>query len=105
MHRLRQIAAAAAMLGGALLASGSASAAPIPPAGIEAAQASTPLVESVQYYGYGPRPFYGPPPFYGPRRFYHPRPYYRRRPFYGPPVVCRFRPTPFGPRRVCFRRY
>lgn len=70
---------------------GQASAAPVQ----GAAPLAAPLAETVQFFGPGYGPGYG---------FYGPRPYYGR-PFYGPPVVCRFRPTPFGPRRVCFRRY
>jgi hypothetical protein len=53
------------------------------------------LVTQVQQ-GFTPRYRYGSRGYYG-------RPYYGR-PYYRPRVVCRIRYTPWGPRRVCFRR-
>jgi hypothetical protein len=87
MRNLKVLAVAAAVLGGAVTLSGAASAAPVAAGGIDAGHT---LAEPVQYWG----------PGYG-----HRRPYYGRRGYWRPPVVCRFRPSPWGPRRVCFRRY
>ena len=101
MRALRSLAAAAAMLGGAVALSGAASAAPVSASGLATAAPASGLVESVQYWGPdpyrrhwgGPRYGYGGPRWGGPRRWGP------------PPVVCRFRPSPWGPRRVCFRRW
>jgi hypothetical protein len=95
MGALRSLAAAAVVIGGAVALSGAASAAPVTASVLAASTPASGLVDTVQYWGphpgyrrhWGPRPYWG-----GPRRF-------------GPPVVCRFRPSPWGPRRVCFRRY
>jgi hypothetical protein len=95
MLGVKRLAAAAAILGGAVALSGAASASPVPATGGLSAAPASQLVETVQYWG----------PGYGPRPFYGPRPGWRRGGAYGPPVVCRFRPSPWGPRRVCFRRY
>jgi hypothetical protein len=94
MLGMKPLVAAAAILAGALALSGAAQAAPVSASGSLAPAAASQPIETVQYWGpgYGPRPFYGPRPGW-------------RRGYYGPPVVCRFRPTPWGPRRVCFRRY
>jgi hypothetical protein len=99
MKILKTAALVAALAAGSLgLASAPASATPIG-AGSSAAVAGAVdggLVTAVQW-GYGR-------PHYGYRRHYGYRPYYGR-PYYRPPVVCRIRYTPWGPRRVCFRRY
>lgn len=98
MVTMKSLAVAVAIAGGAMGLAGPASAAPVGTGATVAGSAAGAPVEPVQYgYGYGgPRYGYGGPGYGGG--------YYGRRRF-GPPVVCRFRPTPYGPRRVCFRRY
>lgn len=59
-------AATAAALGGGALMATSASAAPVATPAGQTAQAGQGLIEQAQYY-------------YGPRRYYRPRPYYRPR--------------------------
>ena len=102
MRILRLAAVVAAIIGGSMaLSGGSLSAAPIGAGALPLAQAAdNPLVEKAQWrrrgYYRGYRPY---------RRYYRPR-YYRPYGFYGRPrVVCRIRYTPWGPRRVCFRRW
>lgn len=103
MRFLKTAALAAALAAGTLgLASAPASATPIG-AGSAAAVAGAMddgLVTQVQQ-GFIPRNRYGARGYYG-RRYYG-RPYYAR-PYFRPRVVCRIRYTPWGPRRVCFRR-
>ena len=91
----------AATLAGAALGIGSAEAAGPVSVGIGAAPQSLTaegLVTKARVvcgpYGCVRRP--GPRwgGYYGPPRRY-----------YGPRVVCRWRPSPWGPRRVCFRRW
>jgi hypothetical protein len=111
MRILKTAALVAAMAVGALgLASAPASATPIG-AGSSAAVAGAVddgLLTQVQqgftpryrYRGYGGyRGGYG-----GYRGYGYGRPYYGRS-YYRPRVVCRIRYTPWGPRRICFRRY
>ncbi|WP_457106762.1 GCG_CRPN prefix-to-repeats domain-containing protein [Methylobacterium sp. P5_C11] len=87
MMHVKMYAAAAAVVGGLGLAS--ASAAPLAPAGADTI--TGPSAVSTVAFGCGPGWAPGP---YG-----RCRPIYRRPRFYGP--RCFFRPTPFGPRRVC----
>lgn len=98
MRFLKTAALAAALAAGTLgLASAPASATPIG-AGSAAAVAGAMddgLVTQVQQ-GFIPRNRYRSRGYYG-------RPYYAR-PYFRPRVVCRIRYTPWGPRRVCFRR-
>jgi hypothetical protein len=105
MRFLRTAALVAAMVGGSLaLAGAPASAAPMPASSAPAVAGTMDdgLVTQVQSgfsrhrghgYGYGyrrgPRWGYG-----GPRYGWG-----------GPRLVCRIRYTPWGPRRVCFRRW
>ncbi len=111
MRLLRLAAMILAIVGGYLaLPGGSASAAPIGAGALPFAQsAGNPLVSKAQWgYRRG---------YYRPYRAYGYRPYRRygygygygyRRPVYGyggPRLVCRWRPSPWGPRRVCFRRW
>lgn len=99
MRNLKMSVLAAGLAGAALVAGGPASATPVASGLAASAEAlNAPLVEQAQYWGgygggYG---YYGPP----------------RRRYWGgygggwrPPVVCRIRYTPWGPRRVCFRRW
>jgi hypothetical protein len=86
MRSVKSWMAAAAILGGAMTLSGAASAAPVSASGLAAGTASA-LVDTVQW-GYG-----------------HRRHWRGRGWGYRPPVVCRVRYTPWGPRRVCFRRW
>lgn len=87
MMHVKMIAAAAAVVGGLGLAS--AGAAPLAPAGADTI--TGPAAVSTVAFGCGPGWAPGP---YG-----RCRPMYRRPRFYGP--RCFFRPTPWGPRRVC----
>ena len=119
MRVLRLAAMIFAIVGGYLALPGPASAAPLGAGALPFAQAEAPLVAKAQWghrrgwmagaamataaagaayrrgwggYGYR-RPIYG---------------YGYRRPVYGwggPRLVCRWRPTPWGPRRVCWRRW
>jgi hypothetical protein len=102
MRILKTAALVAALAAGSLgLASAPASATPIG-AGSSAALAGAVdggLVTAVQW-GHG-RGHYGYRPHY--RGYGYGRPYYGR-PYYRARVVCRIRYTPWGPRRVCFRR-
>ena len=102
-HFRHLVVGAAAIVGTALVGGASAQAAPVGAAASAPLAAAGAPIETVQWgYGYGPGyGFYGPRPYYGPGPGYG---YYGPR-RYGPPVVCRFRPSPWGPRRVCFRRY
>ncbi len=99
MRFLKTAALAAVLAAGTLgLASAPASATPIS-AGSSAAAAGVVddgLLRQVQQ-GFTPRNRYRS------RGYGHGRPYYGR-PYYRPRVVCRIRYTPYGPRRVCFRR-
>ena len=87
MMHLKMLAAAAAVVGGLGLAS--ASAAPLAPVTADTIAGGAAL--STVAYGCGPG--------WAPGPFGRCRPIYRRPGFYGP--RCFFRPTPFGPRRVC----
>ena len=87
MMHVKMIAAAAAVVGGLGLAS--AGAAPLAPAGADTITGNA--VVSTVAFGCGPGWAPGP---YG-----RCRPMYRRPRFYGP--RCFFRPTPWGPRRIC----
>lgn len=93
---LTRIISAAVLITGLGLAD-VASSAPLSPTSLAGTVAHSPVVRVAG--GCGPGFFRTPYGFcrpfrrvYGPR-FYGPRPYYGRR--------CFFRPTPFGPRRVC----
>jgi hypothetical protein len=77
MMHVKMFAATAAVIGGLGLVSASAA----------------PLAASVSTVAFGCGPGWAPGP-YG-----RCRPIYRRPRFYGP--RCFFRPTPWGPRRVC----
>jgi hypothetical protein len=105
MRFLKTAALVAAMAAGALgLASAPASATPIGAAssGAVAGALDDGLITEVQQ-GFTPRYRHRG---YGYRGYGYGRPYYRPRVWgYRPPVVCRIRYTPWGPRRVCFRRY
>lgn len=105
MRSFRMGGLAAGMVVAASVMAGGASAAPAS-AGLSAVSGPEMPATQVQYgygYGYGPgyyggpRPYYGGPG-YGPGYGFYGPPGYRRR------VVCRIRPTPYGPREVCFRR-
>lgn len=87
MMHVKMFAATAAVIGGLGLVS--ASAAPLAPAGAAAITGPT----SVSTVAFGCGPGWAPGP-YG-----RCRPIYRRPRVYGP--RCFFRPTPWGPRRVC----
>ena len=87
MMHVKMLAAAAAVIGG--LGFASAGAAPLMPAPVDTLAGPA----SVTGVAYGCGPGWAPGP-YG-----RCRPIYRRPRFYGP--RCFFRPTPFGPRRVC----
>ena len=116
MIGIRTTILAAAALVGASFVAGGASAAPIG-AGLETAAPAATIEQAQVYFGFGPGVGYGYGGGYGPGYgYYGPRPaygygggygggYYGPRYGYGRRVVCRFRPTPYGPRRVCFRRY
>ena len=84
---VKMLAVTAAVIGGLGLAS--AGAAPLTPAAADTLAGST----SVTTVAYGCGPGWAPGP-YG-----RCRPIYRGPRFYG--RRCFFRPTPFGPRRVC----
>ncbi len=115
MRVLRLAAMIFAIVGGYLALPGPASAAPLGAGALPFVQTEAPLVAKAQwgyrrgygyrgygYRGYGyRRPVYG----YGYRRHWRG---YGYRPVYGwggPRVVCRWRATPWGPRRVCWRRW
>ncbi len=118
MRFFRLAALVFAIVGGSLAVSaGSVSATPLSAGslGTGAAQAGDGLIAHVQWghrgyrhyrpvrrYGYyRPVRRYG---YYRPMRRYY-RPYRHYRPYgFRPRVVCRMRFTPWGPRRVCFRR-
>jgi hypothetical protein len=105
MRLLRLAAMVFAVVGGYLALPGAASAAPVGAGALPLAQAETPLVEQVQWGhrrhwgGYGHRRHWGG---YGYRRHWGYRPVYG---WGGPRLVCRLRYTPWGPRRVCWRRW
>ena len=121
MRVLRLAAMIFAIVGGYLALPGPASAAPLGAGALPFAQTEAPLVAKAQYRrgyggrGYGYRRGYGYGRGYGYRRgwggYGYRRPIYGygyRRPVYGwggPRLVCRWRPTPWGPRRVCWRRW
>jgi hypothetical protein len=106
MRVLKVAAMVLGIMGGYLgLASAPASAAPFGTGAAPLAQLETPLVAQAQWGhrgwhggyrrgwgGYGYRRHWG-----GPRYGYYG--------WGGPRFVCRWRPTPWGPRRVCFRRW
>jgi hypothetical protein len=95
--RFPRLLAIAVAAGGYLAFAGSpASAAPAGPGSPPVAlETSGPAESYMQYRRYRHR-------YYAPRRY---RPYRSfRRPYYRPRVVCRVRYTPWGPRRVCYRR-
>src|SRR5215203_3932395 len=105
MRVLRLAAMIFAIVGGYLALPGPASAAPLGAGALPFAQAEAPLVAKAQWgyrRGWGGRGYgYG-----GYRRGWGGYGY--RRPIYGyggPRLVCRWRPTPWGPRRVCWRRW
>jgi hypothetical protein len=102
-----------AIVGGYLALPGAALAAPVGAGALPFVQDEAPLVAKAQwrhrhyggYRGYGGyRRHWGG---YGYRRHYGYRPW-GYRPVYGwggPRLVCRWRYTPYGPRRVCWRRW
>ena len=105
MGTFRNIVAGGIGLAAVTLAAGAANAAPVGPGALAAGPDAAPI-ENAQFYGPGYGYYGGPRPFYGPRPYYgYGGPGYGYGPGYGRRVVCRFRPTPYGPRRVCFRRY
>ena len=87
MRFLRLAATILAVVGGYLALPGPAAAAPLGPGALPLAQAETPLVAKAQW---GHRRHWGYRPVYG---------------WGGPRLVCRWRYTPWGPRRVCWRRW
>ena len=105
MRLLRLAAMVFAIVGGYLALPGSASAAPLGAGALPFLHDEAPLVEKVQWGhrrhwgGYGHRRHWGG---YGYRRHWGYRPVYR---WGGPRLVCRWRHTPWGPRRVCWRRW
>jgi hypothetical protein len=113
MRLLRTAALVAAMVGGSLaLAGAPASAAPMPASSAPAVAGTMDdgLLTQVQSgfsrhrgYGYGYRR--GPRWGYGGPRWGYGGPRWRGHGWGGPPLVCRVRFTPWGPRRVCFRRW
>jgi hypothetical protein len=123
MRVLRLAAMIVAIVGGYLALPGPASAAPLGAGALPFAQTEAPLVAKAQYRrgyggrgyggrGYGYRRGYGYGRGYGYRRgwggYGYRRPIYGygyRRPVYGwggAGLVCRWRPSPWGPRRVCW---
>ena len=95
----KSIAIAAALASGTVTASGAVSAAPLPAGAATAGLTeSAPFVQNVQYY-------YGPRRGYYRRGFYGPRPGWRRPRLRAAARLPNHRATPFGPRRVCFRRF
>ena len=109
MRLLKVAAMVLGIMGGYLgLQSGPASATPFNPGVTPLAQAETPLVAKAQWghrrgWGGGHRRGWGGG--YGYRRHWGG---YGYRPVYGwggPRFVCRWRDTPWGPRRVCWRRW
>jgi hypothetical protein len=125
MRVLRLAAMIVAIVGGYLALPGPASAAPLGAGALPFAQTEAPLVTKAQWghrrgyghRGYGHRGYghrgwggrgYGHRGWggYGHRR--HWGGYGYRRPVYGwggPRLVCRWRPSPWGPRQVCWRRW
>ncbi|SFM50192.1 GCG_CRPN prefix-to-repeats domain-containing protein [Methylobacterium pseudosasicola] len=87
MTSMKMLAAAAAVAGGLGLAS--AGAAPLAPPAVDTITGAAPITDVA--FGCGPG--------FAPGPYGRCRPIYRRPRFYGP--RCFFRPTPFGPRRVC----
>jgi len=88
MRVLRLAAMIVAIVGGYLALPGPASAAPLGAGALPFAQTEAPLVTKAQWG--------------------HRRGYGYRRPVYGwggPRLVCRWRPSPWGPRQVCWRRW
>ena len=106
MRLLRLAAMVFAIVGGYLALPGAASAAPLGAGALPFTQAEAPLVAKAQWghrrhwggYG-GHRRHWGG---YGYRRHWGYRPVYG---WGGPRFVCRWRHTPWGPRRVCWRRW
>jgi hypothetical protein len=99
MRYVRLLAMIGAIMGGYLVMSGSpASAAPVM-SGVVATQSATPEAY-MRHRGY----HHGYRRYYAPRRVYHRRVYRPYGFYYRPRVVCRWRYTAWGPRRVCFRR-
>ncbi|MFL5183159.1 MAG: hypothetical protein ACJ8CQ_21855 [Microvirga sp.] len=109
MRVLRLAAMIFAIVGGYLALPGPASAAPLGAGALPFVQTEAPLVAKAQW---GYRRGYGYGRGYGYRRgwggYGYRRPIYGygyRRPVYGwggPGLVCRWRPSPWGPRRVCW---
>ena len=100
MRLLRLAAIILALAGGSLALPGLASAAPLGAGALPFTQAEAPLVAKAQW---GHRRHWGG--YGGYRRHWGG---YGYRPVYGwggPRFVCRWRHTPWGPRRVCWRRW
>ena len=98
MRVLKVAAMVLGIVGGYLgLASAPASAAPFGTGAAPLAQLETPLVAKAQW-GYRRYGYYRPY-----RRYWGPR--YGYYGWGGPRFVCRWRYTPWGPRRVCWRRW
>ncbi|HEY7383026.1 MAG TPA: hypothetical protein VH743_05085 [Beijerinckiaceae bacterium] len=106
MRALKILAMVAAIIGGALSLSGA-------PASAEALNPASPAATAARtanaawaYHRYGHRAYYHRR-YYRPRHVYYARPYYYRPVRYGyrPRVVCRWRHTIYGTRRVCARRW
>ena len=107
MRVLKVAAMVLGIMGGYLgLASAPASAAPFGTGAAPLAQLETPLVAKAQWgYRRGWHGGYGYRRHWGGYGYYRP---YRRYGYYGwggPRFVCRWRPSPWGPRRVCWRRW
>jgi hypothetical protein len=105
MRALKVLAMVAAIIGGCLSLSGApASAEPLNPASPAATAARTAHV-AWAYHHYRHRAYYRRY-HYRPRRAYYRPVYYRPvRYIHRPRVVCRWRATAYGMRRVCFRRW
>jgi hypothetical protein len=106
MRFLKVAAMVLGIMGGYLgLSSAPASATPFSAGAAPLAQLETPLVAQAQWghrhgWGGGYRRGWGG---YGYRRPW--RGGYGYYGYGGPRLVCRWRPSPWGPRRVCFRRW
>jgi hypothetical protein len=102
MRALKVLAMVAAIIGGCLSVSGApASAEPLNVGSPIAAAAQNVQVDWAHYRRYYHRHYR---PYYRPRRVHYRRAYYRPvRYIHRPRVVCRWRATAFGMRRVCYR--